>query len=278
LFIKLGFIFYESWPVTEPDVESRLRRVARTGYARERAIKRLDSSVALEWDGRAMGEPRKIFRIETMVAAPPEAPGGDTSTTLAEIMRELAALRAAVTAAPYREAGGPEAHLAGDVELLAAKLRMIRSTINGVESVQGGPNAPRSSMPTVRIANELEAVMQGSEQATQKILAAAEEIDQAANNLSAALKNESDQGLAQDIRERVIAIFEACNFQDVTCQRVVKVMAALERIEQQISRILEELSRDAAPPTHGPRLNGDHGHASQADVDSLFAGRRAKSA
>ena len=124
----------------------------------------------------------------------------------------------------------------------------------------------------MRIASELEAVMQGSEQATQKILAAAEEIDQAANNLSAALKGKSEQGLAQDIRDRVIAIFEACNFQDLTSQRVAKVMATLARIERQIARALEELARgNAAPPMHGPRLESDRGHVSQSEVDSMFA-------
>ena len=131
---------------------------------------------------------------------------------------------------------------------------------------------------TTRIANELDAVMQGSEQATQKILAAAEEIDQAANNLSAALKNDSDRGLAQDIRERVIAIFEACNFQDLTSQRVAKVMASLDRIDQQIVRTLDELARDGAPPMHGPRLADDRGHVSQSDVDLMFADRDVKSA
>jgi chemotaxis protein CheZ len=120
--------------------------------------------------------------------------------------------------------------------------------------------------------------MQGSEQATQKILAAAEEIDQAANTLSASLKNESGQGLAQDIRDRVIAIFEACNFQDLTSQRVAKVMASLGRIEQQIARTLDELARESAPAMHGPRLADDSGHVSQSDVDSMFAGGEVKSA
>ena len=58
-----------------------------------------------------------------------------------------------------------------------------------------------------RIAGELHAVINDSELATQKILAAAEDIDQAANNLSVALKGDFEHGLAQDIRDRVIADF-----------------------------------------------------------------------
>jgi len=114
--------------------------------------------------------------------------------------------------------------------------------------------------------------MKGSEQATQNILAAAEDIDQAANNLSAALKGEIEQRLAQDIRDRVIQIFEACNFQDLTSQRVAKVMATLNRIEDQITRALAEATRAGTPTVHGPRLESDHGHALQSDIDAIFGG------
>jgi chemotaxis protein CheZ len=107
--------------------------------------------------------------------------------------------------------------------------------------------------------------------ATQKILAAAEDIDQAANNLSATLKSDFEHGLAQDIRERVIKIFEACNFQDVTSQRVAKVLATFAGLEQQIVRALDALTRSpAAPPLHGPGLPDEPGHISQGEVDALF--------
>jgi chemotaxis protein CheZ len=123
-----------------------------------------------------------------------------------------------------------------------------------------------------RIAHELEAVSQGSEEATQKILAAAEDIDQVADNLTAVLKDEIDRGLAQDIRDRVVQIFEACNFQDLTSQRVAKVMAALKEIEAEIARALAEIApARAAPPVHGPRFESDNGHASQRDIDPAGA-------
>jgi chemotaxis protein CheZ len=125
--------------------------------------------------------------------------------------------------------------------------------------------------PMTHIAHELEAVSKGSEEATQKILAAAEDIDQVADNLTAALKDEIDRGLAQDIRDRVVQIFEACNFQDLTSQRVVKVMAALKEIEAEIARALAAITpARGAPSVHGPRLESDSGHASQRDIDLMF--------
>ena len=193
-----------------------------------------------------MAAPRKVFRIEEMTAAQRVAPVDEAQAPgLAEIMHELGALRAMLSGPTFQQPAGSSALPRDEVERIASKLRFIRSTITGTGHEQPGPNGSRlPAASTTRIASELEAVMQGSEQATQKILAAAEEIDQAANNLSAALKNDSEQGLAQDIRDRVIAIFEACNFQDLTSQRVAKVMASLGRIEQQIARTLDELARD----------------------------------
>ena len=92
-----------------------------------------------------------------------------------------------------------------------------------------------------------------------------------ADNLTAALKDEIDRGLAQDIRDRVVQIFEACNFQDLTSQRVAKVMAALKEIEAEISRALAEVAPPRAAPTvHGPRLESDGGHASQREIDIMF--------
>lgn len=223
-----------------------------------------------------MPGPRKVFRIEETAALRLDPPMEEPQAAdLAGIMRELAALRAVLIAAPPRAVGeaGP-LRQDDNAERLAAELRSVRAALNGIEPGGAGGNGASSAAaaPAVRIPDELEAVMAGSEQATQKILAAAEDIDQAANNLSAALAGDIEQGLAQDIRDRVIQIFEACNYQDLTSQRVTKVMAALRRIERRIERAL-----DAGPPAHGPRLEGDRGHASQAEIDSIFRSR-AKSA
>ena len=126
-------------------------------------------------------------------------------------------------------------------------------------------------MPTTRLADELEAVAQDTELAVQKILAAAEHIDQAANSLAASLKGQFERGLTQDIRDCVIQIFEACNFQDLTSQRVAKVLASFAGLDRQIARALDALARvDAAPPLNGPRLGDDVGHVSQSDIDLLF--------
>jgi chemotaxis protein CheZ len=129
----------------------------------------------------------------------------------------------------------------------------------------------QSNERTARASRELAAIVGSTEQATQLILQAAEEIDQAANALSASVKGSHEQGLAHDVQDRVVQIFEACNFQDLTSQRVTKVMTALKEIEAEIAGALADIAPGgAAPAVQGPRLESDHGHASQRDIDVLF--------
>jgi chemotaxis protein CheZ len=176
-----------------------------------------------------------------------------------------------VAAAPLRTLPTSAAESA-ELARLMSRLRDIRSVLGGAEPAVAGNGIVAVNAPMSRFTHELEAAVRTSEQATQKILAAAEEIDQAANNLAAAVKGDTEQGLAQDIRDRVIAIFEACNFQDVTSQRLAKVGTALAGMEKLIGAALGELGSDTLSAAHGPPLDGDDGHVSQSEVDSLFAG------
>jgi chemotaxis protein CheZ len=222
-----------------------------------------------------MAERRRIFRIEETAATRLEPPAEDNPAAHAhaEIMHELGTLRSLLAATPSAPASRrADIVPRSDIARLASELHLIHAVIRGTQSEPLDPGLRLQAEQMTRVAHELDAVIRGSEQATQKILAAAEDIDQAANNLSAALKGELEQGLAQDIRDRVIEIFEACNFQDLTSQRVVKVMATLDRIEAQITRALAELAEAGGQPRmHGPRLESERGHVSQNDIDSMFA-------
>jgi chemotaxis protein CheZ len=153
----------------------------------------------------------------------------------------------------------------------------LPTTIGGetTHSVAG----PAPAMPPMtRIAHELEEVVDSTERATQQVLAAAEEIDQVANSLASALSGKFEQGLARDLQELVIKIFEACNFQDLTGQRIAKVLATLNFVEDHVTRVLEEIKnptaarRDGTQYLHGPRLETDSSHVSQADIDEMFSG------
>jgi hypothetical protein len=190
-----------------------------------------------------MAAPRKVFRIEQTAAArlPPQAGSATASAHHGEIMHALFALQSLMAGDPPAASPGGRVASAG-----------------GSEDQQAQPESQ------TRIAHELDAVVSGTAQATQRILAAAEEIDQLADNLSAALNGRMEQELAQDIADSVLRIFEACNFQDLIGQRVAKVMKTLRTGEPAIPPTA------VAPALHGPRLSGDTGHMSQAEIDALF--------
>ena len=81
-------------------------------------------------------------------------------------------------------AGTPTGRLTSELHLIAGRLA----------GGDPGNNDDLDAVPLTRIAHELVAVTDGTEQATQRILAAAEEIDQLANNLPPALKGKIEQG------------------------------------------------------------------------------------
>lgn len=137
-----------------------------------------------------------------------------------------------------------------------------------------------------RVTDELDAIVTGTEKATETILAAAEEIDNDASILVAKLTDETDQGAADDVQQQVIKIFEACNFQDLTGQRITKVVNTLRFIEERVVRMMEiwggidsfleiepdefEKAEGDAALLNGPALETDLDQVSQDDIDALF--------
>lgn len=130
----------------------------------------------------------------------------------------------------------------------------------------------------VRAGAQLGAAIEGMDRATHDILKAAEQIDEDAKTLAAALKDSAQRGLVDDIQERITGIYEACNFQDLAGQRIGKVMTMLATLEQQVNDMLSRCDGAALAGTtkaksallNGPKLDGASGHATQKDIDSLF--------
>jgi chemotaxis protein CheZ len=124
---------------------------------------------------------------------------------------------------------------------------------------------------------ELDAIVKATEKATDTIMGAAEELMAADASDPAAYKAMVD--------ERMLLIFEACSFQDITGQRVAKVIETLKHIEARVSRFAEAINaadaegylteeekrreeRKLKNILHGPQLSGEG--VDQNDVDALF--------
>jgi chemotaxis protein CheZ len=251
---------------------------------------------------------RKRFRIEEGIvgdiAMPPEL-GGEIGPLHQEIMSELRAIRAqmaglragtatdAISESVTQEVAEAQALLdtyraqIEQCEKLKIEIDLIYDAITRTKreiAVLHGKSFNGEEMAKVN--GELGAVVGGTEEATQQILEAAEAIDNAATALSKVTSPDQQKLLSEEIQERVVSIFEACNFQDLTGQRIKKVMTTMKFIEHHITVMMDIWGGVDAIKAHaphiadnregdarllnGPKTEGDVGHASQDDIDALF--------
>jgi chemotaxis protein CheZ len=252
---------------------------------------------------------RRRFRIEEAVTGdmPMPAADGDVGPMHREIMSELRAIRSQM-AAPSSAPSGVAKEIGASVERevadahamletyraqieqcekLKVELDLIYDAINRTKreiAVLHGKSFSGEEM--ARVNGELGAVVGGTEEATQQILEAAEAIDQSASALTKVNSPDQQKLLSEEIQERVVSIFEACNFQDLTGQRIKKVMTTMKFIENHITVMMDiwggvDAIKAHAPPIvdtregddkllNGPKLDDDPGHASQDDIDALF--------
>jgi len=127
----------------------------------------------------------------------------------------------------------------------------------------------------------LDEVIKHTEEATNNIMDAVDAIQ----NAAAGVGGEKEQ----QIVDAAMRIYEACNFQDVTGQRIRKVIKLLDNIEERIEKLNElfgnedevaaansntkngeiSVQTDQKDLMNGPQLSGQA--SSQADIDALFA-------
>ena len=130
--------------------------------------------------------------------------------------------------------------------------------------------------------DELDAVVGATEEATNKIMDVCDEISAVAETVAA------------DVKEKLIGyttkIFEACNFQDITGQRITKVVETLKHIDTKVEALVkamgEEIHRSGDGDSHSPKhlhaadpekglLNGPQlpqNAVSQDEIDKLLSG------
>ncbi|QGZ37500.1 chemotaxis protein [Stappia indica] len=162
---------------------------------------------------------------------------------------------------------------------ITAELTAIADEISRlkVEIVNLRPNDMKNNQ-IPEAGRELDAIVESTESATHTIMEAAETI-MAADDMD----HDAYQALVND---KMIEIFEACAFQDITGQRISKVVSALNAIDSRVSAFVERLriaESDDAPQEetdeerrrrdlilHGPQHAGEG--VSQADVDSMLSG------
>lgn len=101
--------------------------------------------------------------------------------------------------------------------------------------------------------DELDAIVDHTAHATNAILESCEMLDE----VSATLSGES----AAKLQAATTQIYEACGFQDITGQRITKIVTTLKAIEEKVAQIIGTFG----PSIHVARRAADHA-ASDADL------------
>ena len=154
--------------------------------------------------------------------------------------------------------------LLAEVEDLA---RTIASTRADLQRLDAGPFIS-GHIPAAT--DELDAVVAHTASATDVILEVCERLETAASN---GFPIDSDM-----LIQATTSIYEACSFQDITGQRIKKVVGTLKAIEHKVGEILKIFGQGqeiAVAPvaeeslTNGPQLPGKA--MGQSDIDALLA-------
>jgi chemotaxis protein CheZ len=212
-------------------------------------------------------------------------PDGGNGTSRAALAERLAALRAR-----HRDATTPEAvaeiveqvlatmhgDLTASEATLLAEVEQIGRTIAAAKQEIASlkvEDINRAFIPSAT--DELDAIVEATAQATNEILDCCETFETVAGKLGGEM--------SEALQTAVTRIYEACSFQDITGQRITKVVRTLKSIEERIAVIVATFSDRAAGAElpaqvatdgessllNGPQLPGNG--VDQAEIDRLLA-------
>jgi chemotaxis protein CheZ len=188
-------------------------------------------------------------------------------------------------------------HPGSEPEMVAEVVRVVLSTLSGdlsaqetsllaeVEALGHTIARAKTEIAALRVdditdnhipfaTDELDAIVEHTATATNAILSSCETLDEVARSVTGEP--------ATRLQDATTRIYEACSFQDITGQRINKVVGTLKTIEAKVVQIVatfgngdrETLDEFAGAATDAALLNGPQHPAvamDQSDIDKLLA-------
>lgn len=168
-----------------------------------------------------------------------------------------------------------------EVEAIAARITLTKQEIATLKH----PLATDDKLSSASM--ELSAVVKSTEEATQSIMQVAEHLDEVAREVTSLVSDSYVVQRLNEMSEYITKLFEACSFQDLTGQRITKVVKTIDFIEERIETMqviwgrkdIEKLplpdaddihKKDDGLVLHGP-TDAAGGAISQDEVDKLFS-------
>lgn len=122
-----------------------------------------------------------------------------------------------------------EAIIQEEMRRLATFVVKARQEVAAIVTAKDSAGAEKSIN---HISVELEEVVRHTEEATNKIMDQAEEVLKLAGMLREAT-------MVDRLGKAATGIMEACSFQDITGQRIKKVLAIVEQVEMRVDRLVD---------------------------------------
>lgn len=201
----------------------------------------------------------------------------------AEIMSAIQALRREVAEIKQATAANAaEESYARDVRLEIAQ--MVKTIAKAKSEIASIKHPMAEDDRVSRASSELDATVLATEAATNTILGATEQIEGKLRQIFGhCADDEQITALTDEIGSQLVLIMEACNFQDLTGQRITKVINTLRFIEDRILAMIAIWGPQAFEDLPGPVIidpddeerltngpaTGNEG-ITQNEIDALF--------
>jgi chemotaxis protein CheZ len=166
-----------------------------------------------------------------------------------------------------------------EVEQIAARITLTKQEIASLKH----PLAKEDKLTSASC--ELSAVVKATEEATTAIMQTAEHLDEIVREITTQVTDAYVISRLNEMSEHITKLFEACSFQDLTGQRITKVVKTLDYIEERVETMqviwgrkdIEKIPvpendlvrKDDGLSLHGPS-DAAQGAISQDDIDKLF--------
>ena len=133
------------------------------------------------------------------------------------------------------------------------------------------------------MSDQLDAIVKATEEATNTIMECMGKNDDVVMKLHENLTDADQLALLDQISANGAEVFEACSFQDITGQRITKVVKSVTYVEDRVNALIEVWGKDEIDKTevksheektedekllHGPALEGEG--ITQDEIDKLF--------
>jgi chemotaxis protein CheZ len=172
-----------------------------------------------------------------------------------------------------------EAALKKEFLRLFSYLQRIRKELSTIRT----PSATEDQF--LKMADQLDAIVESTEEATNTIMEAMEDLGDLISKIRGRVDDPETIELIDKAEERANSVFEACSFQDITGQRITKVVRSLKFVEERVNSLIsmwrpeelvevaEDLSKEADEDPDKKLLDGPQRKGvaiNQSDVDRIL--------